>query len=179
MGNLVLNGATSGATTITPTDAVTVTTTFPSLGGTVMVSGNMPAFSAYGSGTQTISNGVYTKVAFNTKLFDTNTNYDATTNYRFTPTVAGYYQVNGTCYFGTVTTGLGIILIYKNGSYYSLNGTSLTATNQAYLTVSGLVYCNGSTDYIEIYVYQNSGTTVSIGSQNNSQQFSGVLVRSA
>jgi len=39
MGSLVLNGATSGATTIQPTDAVTVTCTLPSTGGTLQTSG--------------------------------------------------------------------------------------------------------------------------------------------
>ena len=67
MGNLILNGATSGATTITPTDAVTVTTTFPSLGGTVMVSGNQPAFSVYNNASQSISSGVFTKIQFQVK----------------------------------------------------------------------------------------------------------------
>jgi len=49
MGTLVLSGATSGSTTIAPTDAVTVTATFPNATGTIMVSGGMPAFSAYQS----------------------------------------------------------------------------------------------------------------------------------
>jgi len=39
MGNLVLAGATSGSTTITPTDAVTATVTLPSTGGTLQTSG--------------------------------------------------------------------------------------------------------------------------------------------
>jgi hypothetical protein len=36
MGSLVLNGATSGSTTLTPTDAVTATLTLPSTSGTVL-----------------------------------------------------------------------------------------------------------------------------------------------
>jgi hypothetical protein len=40
MGSVVLQGATSGATTITPTDAVTVTVTLPSTGGTLQTSGS-------------------------------------------------------------------------------------------------------------------------------------------
>jgi len=39
MGSLVLAGATSGSTTITPTDAVTATVTLPSTGGTLQTSG--------------------------------------------------------------------------------------------------------------------------------------------
>jgi hypothetical protein len=39
MGSVVLAGATSGSTTITPTDAVTTTVTLPSTGGTLQTSG--------------------------------------------------------------------------------------------------------------------------------------------
>ena len=41
MGNLVLNGATSGATTITPTDAVTTTLTLPTTTGTLALSSSI------------------------------------------------------------------------------------------------------------------------------------------
>ena len=45
MGNLVLNGATSGSTTVQPTDAVTAVITLPSTSGTLAVSGGSPSFS--------------------------------------------------------------------------------------------------------------------------------------
>ena len=38
-----------------------------------------------------------TKIVFNAKEFDTANAFDSTTNYRFTPQVAGYYQFNS-CY---------------------------------------------------------------------------------
>jgi len=41
------------------------------------------------------------------------------------------------------------------------------------------MYMNGSTDYAEIYMWQNSGSTVTCGSQNSAYSFSGVLVRTA
>ena len=44
MGNLVLNGATSGSTTVQPTDAVTAVITLPSTSGTLSVSGGSPSF---------------------------------------------------------------------------------------------------------------------------------------
>ena len=64
--------------------------TFAEAGGGV----NTPAFLATLSADQSISNSTLTKVQFNTEVFDTNSNYDNATNYRFTPTVAGYYQLN-------------------------------------------------------------------------------------
>ena len=178
MGNIVLQGATSGSTTLTPTDAVTTTVTFPSLGGTVMVSGNMPAFSAYGTAGQSIANGVWTKIAYNTKLFDTNSNYDNTTNYRFTPTVSGYYQINANVFTSSSAAGLAFIAIYKNGAAYCY-GNVVPNSNGGYITINSLVNCNGSTDYIEIYAYQNSGVSLTFGSSASQFQFSGSMVRSA
>ena len=56
-------------------------------------SANTPAFQAYRSSTQTISGSTWTKVQFNTEIYDTDSDYDNSTNYRFTPTVAGKYYV--------------------------------------------------------------------------------------
>ena len=53
-----------------------------------------PAFSAWQNGNNNISNQTSTKVTLNNKEFDTANCFDATTNYRFTPNVAGYYQIN-------------------------------------------------------------------------------------
>ena len=44
MGTIVLTGATSGSTTIQPTDAVTAVLTLPSTTGTLAVSGGSPSF---------------------------------------------------------------------------------------------------------------------------------------
>ena len=59
MGSLVLAGATSGSTTITPTDAVTATVTLPSTGGTIQTSG--AGFTtngvAYASSTSALTTG--------------------------------------------------------------------------------------------------------------------------
>ena len=187
MGALVLTGDTSGSVTVNvPTVAGTNTATFPAATGTVMVAGNMPAFNAYGSALQSIATATFTKIAFNTKaflngvsgtVFDTNTNYD-TTNYRFTPTVAGYYQINSTISTTSSATGLAIIAIYKNGTAFCY-GNTVPNTNGGYITVNSLVYCNGSTDYIEIYAYQNSGVSLNFGSNSSPFQFSGCLVRGA
>jgi hypothetical protein len=134
-----------------------------------------PAFRAYLSSTQTISSATTTKVTLNTENFDTNSNFDTTTNYRFTPTVAGYYQINGVV---TFTTGAGQAAIFKNGSRY-LTGVEVTynASLGGHIPISDLVYLNGSTDYIELYIYLTTGTTISSGETNTI--FSGSMVRSA
>jgi len=169
------NGTNYTAATLTAGSGISVTNASGSI--TVANTQNTgPAFSAYGTAGQSIANATWTKIAFNTKLFDTNTNYDASTNYRFTPTVGGYYQINANIFTSSSAAGLAFIAIYKNGSAYCY-GNVVPNTNGGYITANALVQCNGSTDYIEIYVYQNSGVSLSFGSSVSTFQFSGAMVR--
>ena len=141
----------------------------------------VPAFHAYVSSNQTLTNGVWTKAQMDTKSFDTDGEFDATTNYRFTPTVAGYYHfMYGARLFATSQT-TGVVATYKNGSggggvQSNTNGTSLPNYNAKF--VSGLVYMNGTTDYVEAYSYI-AGTTPSIQAGINTSFFQGYLVRAA
>jgi hypothetical protein len=177
----IINGATSGAITLAvPAVSGSNTATFPATTGTVMVSGNMPAFSAYGSTNQNPTSGVATKVIFNNKLYDTNNCFDNVTNYRFTPTVAGYYQVNAVIEAASTSITNYTLSIYKNGSEV-LRGASFIYCNcvEIYPTVSGLFYMNGSTDYLEIYITVVSATTITLYGGNAYKTFSGALVRTA
>jgi hypothetical protein len=178
---IVLAGASSGQTTIQATDATTQTITLPAQTGTVMVNG--PAFSAYANATQSLTSNVVTKVAINTKLFDTNNNFDATTNYRFTPTVAGYYQVNGSVYFTATANATQVLaILYKNGANWLWGNNSAMTDLATTQIVSTVMYLNGSTDYIELYAYSYQGTSVVINNASNayiSSNFSAALVRSA
>jgi hypothetical protein len=126
---------------------------------------NYPAFEAYAAAEQTgIADNTWTKVIFDTELFDTNSMYDATTNYRFTPTVSGKYFV----YLGfplqstTVNSGTVFnISIYKNGSSYKYTANAYnTAEGQIYEYVGAVINFNGSTDYVEAFgrVNVSSGT---------------------
>ena len=54
-----------------------------------------PAFEAYQSANTDISDATNTKVLCNTEVFDTDNCYDNSTNYRFTPNVAGKYFFYG------------------------------------------------------------------------------------
>jgi hypothetical protein len=179
MSSIVISGDTSGAITLAaPSVAGTNTATLPAAAGTVMVSGNMPAFSAYGNGGQSLTNATYTKLSFQNKEFDTANCFDATTNYRFTPTVAGYYQVSGAM---TISGAVGVaaVSIYKNNASFKASQGVLSS---AYIciAISSLIYLNGSTDYIELYGYQSSGittTTYAGGAVYN--YFQAVLVRAA
>ena len=141
------------------------------------VAGNGPAFSAYQSSAQTISSATFTKLNFQTEDFDTNGNFASST---FTPTVAGYYQISGGIYFAT-TSGIAILEIRKNGAAWKRLSGSPNPTN-AFNDVGGsaLVYLNGSTDYVELYFFQNSGGAAAVPfAQSDLVYFQGAMVRAA
>lgn len=147
------------------------------------VAGTGPAFAAYmtnGSANQSVTSGVFTKVKIDTKVFDTNTNFDATTNYRFTPTVAGYYQINSSIGLSATVPSLYIVGIYKNGVIFGAGSQlqGLAGTASQILQCSGLVYLNGSTDYVELYGLIVGTSPVFVFSSNNTT-FQASMVRAA
>ena len=181
-----LNGSTSGTVTLNSVAiAGTNTATFPAATGTVMVSGNMPAFSAYLS-TQSISADTGTKIAFNNKYFDTASCYNNTGStvgsipaYSFLPNVAGYYQVTMSSYWASYLGASYVnIALYKNGTGY----TEYTRINAISGTIngSGIVYLNGTTDYIGAYWYAAGGSCTLVANNGSFfSNFSAVLVRAA
>lgn len=179
---LALKGSTSGTVTlVSPAVSGTNTVTIAAQTGTLNAAG--PAFSAYASASQTVTNNTATKVAIDTESFDTNSNFDTTTN-RFTPTVAGYYQVNGSLRGAGTTTFTGIVVyIYKNGSAYKRSQiqTPFSAGAASQIAIADVIYMNGSTDYIELYgVVAGTGTlTFSYASSDVASFFSACLVRGA
>ena len=141
-----------------------------------MSNATAPAFSAYASANQTINANTTSKVIFGTEVFDTNNNFASST---FTPTVAGYYQLNTSVNFGgNATATYANIFLYKNGApFRSLTSINVTST----LSISGscLVYANG-TDYFEIYAYTGQSSVQLYGdASNNYTWFNGALVRAA
>jgi hypothetical protein len=152
--------------------------TVPAVTGTAMVSGNMPAFSAYSSGGQSISVSSFTKITLNNEIFDTASAFDSTTNYRFTPQVAGYYQINGQVFFTGAATGFAQAAIYKNGTRYNYGSSASNNTSiGSQCVIADLIYFNGSTDYVELYGWQNSAGSLNTFTAGNF--LSGCLVRTA
>jgi len=154
---------------------------FQNNGVNLPMGGVAPAFSAYQSSSQSIANVTVTKVQYQTELFDTNNNFDSVTNYRFTPTVAGYYQINAAVSLApTIGANGSYIMIYKNGSEYQRGNLVGVVTGVGILaTISSIVNFNGSSDYIEIYVYQNTGASAPTNNFINLTYFNGCLVRGA
>jgi len=127
---------------------LTNATGLPQAGLATGVAGTGPTFYAYKvNGDQGVTSATFTKITLTTEAFDTNNNFASS---RFTPTVGGYYQFNGSYSVesqGTVTRF--IISLYKNGTEY-IRGID-TATTGNSINVSAIIPLNGTTDYVELY----------------------------
>lgn len=152
-----------------------------STGQVLTVSGGIPAWASAGSsfvgaavsGNPSIPNGVYTATAFTAEDFDTNGYHDnSTNNTRITiPSgKAGYYLI-------TMAAGLPTLAptkvqrLYKNGANATwANGSGYNAN----INIEGNASIQSSYmmnlavgDYIEQYVYQNSGANANVASWIN------------
>lgn len=124
----------------------------------------LPAFRATMGGNSSAST-TPTKIAYDTETFDTNGDYDHSTNYRFTPTVAGKYAICALIRAGaSITSANGHYLsIYKNGSEQSASEVNFDpGSSGGYFGFNNMVFdivdMNGSTDYIEIYHVIDAGS---------------------
>ena len=176
MSSISILGDTSGSVLLqAPAVAGSTTLTLPATTGTLALASTIPAFSAYSNTSQSVTSSAYAKVLFDTEEFDTNNNFASS---RFTPTVAGYYQLSTMVAWLSVSANVVFITLYKNGSVVKhLSRTPKTA-QYIWMTGSTLVYANG-TDYFEIYAYQDSGSTMTIDSGIGYTWFNGCLMRPA
>jgi len=159
-GNNIINENADTITIGASGDTITVPTgaslTVPSGG----LSGqNYPAFFAYLDLDQTGNADLSAvKINVDTEVFDTDNCYDNTTNYRFTPNVAGKYlfQAAGVLDAGSNTNFVDFATqIYKNGSGAAQSQTNPTANygRKFTQTLSVVLEANGTTDYFELYSY--------------------------
>ena len=107
---------------------------------------------------QSVSAGTITKLTWATVEVDTASYWDST-NHRYTPSIAGWYQFGGTVR-GNFSGLLSYIafLISKNGvsdgtiprTQYQSN--SQIFTNGEYPMPTGMIYLNGTGDYVEAQI---------------------------
>jgi hypothetical protein len=193
MSKVAISGNASGTGTFTiqaPNSNTDRVLTLPDEAGTVLTSASDIVLPKGGpvwdmrsvSVSQDVTAQTFTKVDMNTSVVDTNSIIDLS-NDRVVPDVAGYYAVSGVirATFDT-QTDLIIISIFKNGSsvqnvQYRTTGEYIE--NGQYVSSTTIVYCNGTTDYLELYGYLNDAGTFSNAAQHEASTFSGFLVRAA
>ena len=129
------------------------------------------AFMAYLSSAQTsIADGVETKVQFDTVLYQSGSDYDNSTNYRWTPTTSGKYIIYAQiAYYTSFVSNVYFLqaTIQRNGANigykdmdYRNNQTGYGGTLSMMTTAS----MNGSSDYCEAFGYMT-------GANVTAQQF--------
>lgn len=122
--------------------------------------GGTPNFHAYRSADwSSVPNSSWAKVPVNVEEFDSDSAYDHSTNYRFTPQTAGLYFIYGSVNNGTNLT-THYTSIYKNGSAHRT--AQADAGAGSVINVSALVDFNGSSDYVELYTYMQGTASASM-----------------
>jgi hypothetical protein len=180
-----LVASSGGSVELVPTNtASNFTVTVPAKTGTMAMDG--PAFSAYSNANQTVTNATYTLITNNSEVFDTNSSFNNTASgnaYAFQPTVAGYYQIIASIRDNTggAANNQFISCIYKNGYLYSATITNFAAAGVVGVVsvCTAIIYLNGSTDYVQQYVYQNQGSSITTNSNATYSFFNGAMVRGA
>jgi len=134
---------------------------------------NTPAFFAQSTNTEDgtdITDNSLTKLTFSTEVFDSDNTYDNSTNYRFTPGVAGKYMITAKASAINMTNNsTAAMAIYKNGSIMeAANGAALGVytsyfndlgnNNAGYYTMTlNAIVDSDDDDYFEIYGKKNDG----------------------
>jgi len=169
VGNDLISGKTALGATPADTDELLISDagTLKRVDYSYLKAANTPAFAATRTSNQSASSAnAITKVQADVEIFDTDSAYDNSTNYRFTPQVAGKYLIYAKLYMDSSDHSAAMKLrsiIYKNGSLYTASqldfrnnygGYDNSVMNQAVIDM------NGSSDYVEAYfqIVVNSGT---------------------
>ena len=120
-----------------------------------------PSFNAWRSTAQNITSATPTTVEFDTEDFDTNSDYDNVTNYRFTPTVAGKYLVTIRVSIEDCDVADFTMLGVKNSTSII---SAVDRTGQAIRQLFGttIVDMNGSTDYLYVSLESDIDTNYNV-----------------
>ena len=127
---------------------------------------NAPAFEATVSSNQTLTDNSTSIVEFDTEIFDTDGKYDHSTNYRFTPTVAGKYFVYAS--IGVSAEGDAQLQnifgqLMKNGSQVKVSHFNFGGNNARFATATlNAILTLDSDDYVDarIQAADSSGSAI-------------------
>jgi len=142
---------------------------------TQQIAAKAPTFRATMSAGQTFTTSTFTVAAFNSEVWDSNSNYDTGT-YRFTPTVAGYYHFTVQI-FASVSTNRAMTGFRKNGSSDTETWHIGSAAGGGVCYQSdAIIQLNGSTDYVEAQFYHEQGSNTTCNSNPALTNFAGHLL---
>ena len=142
-------------------------------GGTVT---NVPAFAAKMSGTQQLANDTTTKIAYDTEVYDTDSAYDHSSNYRFTVPSgkAGKYFIGASIRSGNVADTKKInMYLHVNGSEVAEHFAQVVSSNTSEQYTVGVfkVLNLSASDYVEVFVLHQNGAAVNFSSSSSIGSF--------
>ena len=122
---------------------------------------------------QTINFNTDTLINF-TDISDPNNWWDATAK-KFTPTVAGWYYISFQANWAaaSITNAQCNLQARKNGNTFTIGMMQLLSGNAYSMSCSGMIYLNGTTDYLDFTAY-SSNTTSHVLTGEASQQYTRV-----
>lgn len=137
-----------------------------------------PAFSVHRNNVnQSIPDDTWTKVEFTTEEFDTNNNFDVTTNHRFTPTVARKYLFSATTRFiAGIDQKFLAIALRKNGTTVHNFYSRFSGILPTSVSITAIVDANGTGDYFEVFVSQDTGVSQNIDGDSFVSYFTGCAI---
>lgn len=133
--------------------------------GVNWVQSNHPLFIGTNSANQSIPNNSSTAITLNTEEIDSDSTHSTATNTsRCTPQTPGYHDIFAYCNFAANATGLRQLEVKFNGTTsLSLDSKPTVGSGAAtHCNVSTKANFNGSTDYVEMYAFQTSGTGINV-----------------
>lgn len=111
---------------------------------------------------QSLTAATPAKVQFDTTRYDTHGYWDAT-NFRYFPKIAGYYRVSWSVKFDEEAAGCNVVTaaLYVDGvADKSVDIVNPTTTAGVVAANSTVVYCDGSTRYLEVWAAVTASTTI-------------------
>jgi hypothetical protein len=197
MSQVKITGNASGTGVLTisaPNTNTDRTINIPDNAGDILTTGSVsettkvPMFQVTPASSKSIGDGVNTTVVFDNVHFDTHSAWD-NTNYRYVAPIAGYYWISMGIFFDTsggFAQNLVTASIRFNGDTANLGSGRVmlrngTDNNEHELggAASFIVYCNGTSDYIDGLAYFNAdGTRTYLGGSGYKQSWlCGYLLR--
>ena len=131
-----------------------------------------PSFAAKMSASQSIANDTQTKIAYNAEVYDPDSVYDHSTNYRFTVPSgkAGKYFVGASIRSGAITDGKKITMnLFVNGSEVQEHYAQVASSSSGEQYTIGVfkTFDLSAGDYIEVFVLHQSGGAVTFSSASS------------
>ena len=124
----------------------------------------LPKFSAHKNGTDQgeVKADTFTKVTFTTEEYDVGSAYDAA-NSKWVPGIIGKASIKAAVMWQTSSDQMSMeAIIYKNGVSYKKGMVRGSGTGALYSCINIDIPISLVTDYIEIYVYQSTGSDKTI-----------------